>query len=430
MSLTPSVGYRLARERTSPWLLRFDAGQYGYADPNWQPVGGTSRTTGTTVYDSDGRLVTLVSKQPSWGAAYNSDTGLYESVVYSGNGTTNRCLRSEDFGTTWAAVGTPTRTAAALQCGDLVLDLIGDDAAGTLEGYTQTVTFTGNAAKAVSVFVAQGTSTSSVIRLRDTTAGADRLLARLQWSGGAPSVTMSTGTYIGATPCYGGVYRLQFQTTSVTAANTNSVQVYPATTAALAIASTGTLYCGGVQCENALWPRAYLKTVGSVATSDYDGTPATATWAPQDFTLYARLQRPAWADMSGTLADAGICYIGSGSGAGFDVRFLAASRTIQAQLMDDAAATVTKTASVPAGGFIEVCAQFATVRAGGTITLDVGGGFGSASSAAGTITGAYWSGSTLHIGALGAASSIDAGVRAVHIAAGAKTLSEMRGAIG
>lgn len=428
MSITPSIGYRLTRERTTPWLLRFDAGQYGANDPNWQAVSVTNRASMRTTYDRDGRVVTLVSNQPAWGAAYNSDTGLYESVIDCGNGTTNRCLRSEDFGTTWAAVGTPTRTAAALTCGDLVLDLIGDDAAGTLEGYTQTVTFSGNAVKAVSVFVAQGTSTSAVIRLRDTTSGADRLLARLQWSSGAPSITMTTGTYLGATTCYGGVYRLQFQTTSVTAANTNSIQIYPATTAALATTNTGTLYCGGVQCENAIWPRSYVKTLGSVVTTNYDSILATCTWRPQDFTLYVRLARPAWADASGTLADAGICWLGNGAGAGFDLRFIAASRTIQAQLMDDAAATVTRTASAPAGGFLEVCAQFATVRAGGTILLDVGGGFGSASSAAGVIAGANWSSSSLHVGALGAVSSLDAGVRAVHIAPGAKTMAEMRGA--
>jgi len=430
MSITPSVGFRVSRERTTSWLVKVDAGQYGNANPNWLSFGVPGRTTQMTTYDRDGRLITLVSKQPAWGTAYNSDTGLYEPVVDCGNGTTNLCLRSEDFGTTWAGVGTPTRTAAALQCGDLALDLIGDDASGTLEGYTQTVSFTGNAAKAISLFVAQGTSTSSVIRLRDTSSSADRLLARLQWSSGAPSITMTTGTYIGATPCYGGVYRLQFQTTSVTAANTNSLQVYPATTAALATTNTGTLYCGGVQAENALWPRAYVKTLGSTVTTGYSSNLVPMTWVPQDFTLYVRFARPAWADMSGTLADAGICWLGSGAGAGFDLRFIAASRTIQAQLMDDAAATVTKTASVPAGAFLEVCAQFANVRTGGTITLDVGSGFGSASSAAGVIAGSNWTSSSIHLGALSGASSMDAGVRAVHIAAGAKTMAEMRGSIG
>lgn len=180
---------------------------------------------------------------------------------------TNLCLQSENFGTTWAAVGTPTRVAANDRCGTVVLDLIGDDSAAALEGYTQTVTFTGNAVKAVSIYIKAGTSTSTAIRLRDTTAPADRLLVVLAWAGGMPTPTATTGTVLGTDALGNSVYRVRMLTTSVTATNVNSLQVYPATDAALSVANTGTVNAGGVQAEDqAIRCTSYLPTTtGTVA---------------------------------------------------------------------------------------------------------------------------------------------------------------------
>lgn len=159
--------------------------------------------------------------------------------------------RSRNFASGWSSVGTPTRSADAFTASDGVpMDLIGDDAAGALEGYTQVRTFTGDAVKIVECRVKQDTSTSSVVRLRDTTASADRLLQVIAWSAGAPSITQTTGTLVSSTQVATGVYRLVFLTTSVTAANTNQVEIYPATTGALATANTGTLYVADVDSYN------------------------------------------------------------------------------------------------------------------------------------------------------------------------------------
>ncbi|HTG26044.1 MAG TPA: hypothetical protein VK681_38965 [Reyranella sp.] len=157
---------------------------------------------------------------------------------------------SPDFSTGWSLVATPTRVAAAVTGTDGVsLDLIGDDNAGALEGYTKVCAFAGDAVKACCLKVRQNTSTSSAFRLRDTTAGANRLLGVLTWSGGLPVVTMTTGTYVGYR-VIGGSFRLSFISASVTTANTNQWEVYPATTSALATANTGTLYCGDLEIYN------------------------------------------------------------------------------------------------------------------------------------------------------------------------------------
>lgn len=171
----------------------------------------------------------------------------------------NLVLQPENFGTTWTAVGTPTRTPAAKTCGALSLDLIGDDDPAAGEYYQQTIGFTGNAAKAVSIYVAAGTiqaAGGSFVQLRDATAAANRLLGTVTFSGaGVPSVAMTTGTLARSVALGNGVYRLEFKTTAVTAANTNNILVGGAVVAG----EQGNIYAGGVQAENAISPSSYIQ---------------------------------------------------------------------------------------------------------------------------------------------------------------------------
>lgn len=201
---------------------------------------------------------------------------------------TNVCLQSENFGTTWVAVGTPTRAGGTNTASGISLDTIGDDDAAAVEGYRQAITYTGDGAKGVSLYVRQGTSTSTAIRCQDTTAVADRLLGILTWSGGLPSVAMTTGTYLGYDSLAGTTFRLLFKTTSITAANTNEVQIYPATNAAFAVANTGNVYAGGVQCENGTFPTSYIKTTTIPVTRNADSYSITFSTNPQELTAYIK----------------------------------------------------------------------------------------------------------------------------------------------
>lgn len=223
--------------------------------------------TATTVL-STGLISTAISANTA--RSYYDPTTLSYLGYIAEEARTNLVLRSENFSLAWAAVGTPTRSAAAKTCGALNMDLIGDDSAAALEGYTQTITYTADATKTVSIFIAQGTSASTIIRLRDTTAGADRLLAAITWSGGLPIITMTTGTSQGYTTFPGSIFRIQLLTTSVTAANTNSLQIYPASDAALAVTGTGDVYAGGVQSENGTFATSYIPTAAATSARAAD----------------------------------------------------------------------------------------------------------------------------------------------------------------
>jgi hypothetical protein len=432
-ALFPTRAFRRSRERASGLLFAFgiDDLQSGVTASGHALT--FTRASGRTVFDTQGRVATVAHSQFPWSGAYNATAAVYEPTCDIEKGRTNLCLQSENFGTTWSAIGTPTRVAAALNCGDLALDLIGDDASGALEGYSQVVTFTGSAVKAISVFVAPGTSTSSVLRLRDTTASADRLLARIQWSAGIPSITMTTGTFITAVRCYGGVYRLCFQTTSVTPGNVNQVELYPATTAALSTTNVGTLYAGGIQAENFEYPRSYLKTKASTQAASADSLTATVGFAPQDLTFYLRFATPVWLNILTSLpVPPGLFFRGDGTGNGaIYAQFNAGSpSTVGVVITDSTGSAATAGQTLPDVSVQDIaiqCKDFATQPA---CRVDCGAGFGSWSVQV-ILPVAAFSSDTLSLGRVSPtadATELNAGLRKVLIAPGLRTIAELRGA--
>lgn len=254
---------------SASFQVNFDdagAGVVGTTVARGGQVATFTRATSAWTNLSTGNIGLVATGNPR---SYYSPTGAYLGYLAEG-ARTNLCQRGEDFSAVWTDVGTPTLSADTTTIGALNLSTVGDDSAAALEGKIQTVTFTGDAVKAVSLYVKQGTSTSSVIRVRDTSAPADRLLAAITWSGSVPVVTMTTGTDLTGTPAQqgsSGVYRLMFATTSVTAANTNSLEIYPATDAILGVAAVGTIQVGGVQAEDALFPSSLIRTPGSATVT-------------------------------------------------------------------------------------------------------------------------------------------------------------------
>lgn len=423
-ALFPTRAFRRTRERASGLLFAFGVDDLSTTLTTGQSLSLT-RATGRTVVDSTGRVATIVHSQYPWSSVYNSAESVWEPTLDVRPQTTNLCLRSEDFGTTWAAIGTPTRTAAAKAIGQVSLDLIGDDAAGTLEGYSQVTAFTGNAVKTVSLVLAAGTSTSTVLRLRDTTASANRLLATIAWSAGVPTVTMTTGTNIGTIAMANGGYRFQFQTTSVTAANTNQLEVYPATTSALAVANTGTVYAGGVQVENAVAPGPYNKTLGSTVTSNRDLLSASVTLPLSDFTVYLRIARPHWAGLTtGWPGDFGLFGPATAVTYGSWALYFDPVGQNMRSLINQAGSGAFASQAIPATPFMDVCAQFTGITSAPKTRIDVGGGFSAYSSTIAPIS--QWESATTYLGG-DASSSAGASIRKAIIAPGLRTLAEMRG---
>lgn len=427
----PSRGFRRPIDRNSRDLVAFGGDDLSSVLPTGQTL-AFARAGSQTVLDSAGRLLTLAAGELPFGCAYNATEGVFEpGLDINGFGHTNVCLRSEDF-SNWTDIGTPTLTSGAKRCGDLVLDLLGDDAAGTLEGKKRVVAFTANAVKAIGIRVAQGTSTSSVIRLRDTTAGANRLLMAITWSAGVPAVAATTGSYLGKTRMFDGTWALFFQATSVTAANNNELEVYPATNAALTVASTGTLYVGGVQAENATACGSYVKTTTASATDVIADASVTIAFPPQDLTIYVRHAVPWWASATVLTVPFTILTLGDDTGVNYlRVRYEYASGWKVKCDYEDAAGSVGTVQAVTATpeSTADFVIQLNNALSAARVRIDVGGGLGSY----GTVLAAYgaaWSNALLSIGDTPAGGAGFHGViRRLRIAPGAKTLTEMRGIV-
>lgn len=75
--------------------------------------------------------------------------------------------------------------------------------------------------------VKAGTATSSLIRLRDMTAGVNRIQANLTWTGGVPAVTASAGTFIGSFVLGDGWYVIMMTGTGIVVSNTNEFSYFP-----------------------------------------------------------------------------------------------------------------------------------------------------------------------------------------------------------
>lgn len=185
----------------------------------------------------------------------------------------------------WATSGATTATDDALVLGALSLALVEDADVAVMAFRHINVAFTGDGEKAVSCYVAAGTSTTVDLKLRDYTASVDRLRATITWAAGVPSVSMLAGTHLYTEPVGGGVYRLWFRSASVIAANSHRVELFPAAGNA---SRTGSIYVGGVQVENASVPSSLFITTGAPASRAVELFSAPFPPVPQAMTVYAR----------------------------------------------------------------------------------------------------------------------------------------------
>lgn len=358
--------------------------------------------------------------------ARNPATGLYERSALIELAGANIVLQSENFGVTWGLNGTPTRVAAAHTASGVSLDLITDDDGAVSEGYEQPIVFTGDAVKAVSIFVKEGTIASLVIRIRDTTAAVNRLNGTMTWVSGVPSLAMTAGTYLGAIAYADGVYRLLFATSTVTAANTHFVQVFLGGAGGL----TGTIYMGGVQIENNPFPTSYKPTTVAVAPRAVDVWSLLFTMTPQESTWYVKfIERGTLQISSARLFQ--LSQSGADANA-FTVRDNGAGR-YYARLTDGTPATLSDSAMAVAPLFGDLVELRATISPAGVVQLHQSVNNGAeASGVAGSAAGfpSQWGGgtATLWLGSRGGAGAGAAEFYGVKVARGTRTLAEMRAA--
>ena len=163
----------------------------------------------------------------------------------------------ENFGN-WTAAGSPVRTGGQPDpFGGTAAYTVADDDGASGERISQIVAFTGDATKAIALFVKRHTppATHAYLGLQGA-AGVWRGLWRLTWSGETPVLAKEqggVGSVAYAPETWGnGWYRLLFSVGDVVAGETNTFRIDPANNNNAA--ETGTLYIFRCNAWNAPFP--------------------------------------------------------------------------------------------------------------------------------------------------------------------------------
>ncbi|MFA6044185.1 MAG: hypothetical protein WC718_04315 [Phycisphaerales bacterium] len=223
--------------------------------------------------------------KPSWGYFLNSATGLYEPALVLGRAYTN--LITSDTLTGWSKGGTPTVTAGRSDpAGGTGAYRVTDDDAGVGELIYATVSYTGDGVKTI-VFVVRESVMAPTgwhkLVLRDATLSQNRLLLYITgWVAGSPTVTAAAGTYLGKRYCGNGYWMIFAATTSVTAASTNVLQVYPSS----ADADACSIDVYRVNAFNDAVPPPFILSASVARTADSLTFPYLAE--PQDITVLVK----------------------------------------------------------------------------------------------------------------------------------------------
>lgn len=265
----------------SPWLFRYDA-SFASRLITFTRSGTVGPYTGR-----DGVLGSAAANIPrtEW-LDLNADK-IFETPALLLEVARTNLVTSDDL-TAWTQAATPVITSGISDpAGGTAAYRVADDYALDSEYLVRTVTFTGNAVKSAVFVVREATMASSgvqALRIFDATAGAARLSLDISaWTLGVPTVAAGTGTYLGKRYAGNGYWALYGLTTSVTAANSNRVEIIPAISG---VSPTGSLDVYRVNAYDSTTPGWSI--LDASETRNVDTWYAAFAHVPQAVTVYVK----------------------------------------------------------------------------------------------------------------------------------------------
>lgn len=179
---------------------------------------------------------------------------------------TNLVIQSDAINTGWTLATLSATNAYASHANVSFSRLTGLTSAATAK---RSVTFTGDGTKAFSILVhTDGGAGVGYFSVRDTTAGTYRAVGgyTIDGAGAITAIAAVIGTAMGVVALGDGVYRVQFQTTSVTAANNHLVAAFDGQGAS----TLTSVQVAGVQVEDGALVSSLIPTTTATVTRAAD----------------------------------------------------------------------------------------------------------------------------------------------------------------
>lgn len=331
-------------------------------------------------------------------------------------------IDSDDI-SAWSVVQTPVITGSISDpAGGTGAYRVADDNAGAVEFPLRVVTFTGDAVKTFIAVVREATHAASgqFIGLWDNTGSAYRgSFVIASWSAGVPSVTSSFGTYVGKRYVGNGYWALYNLTSTVTAASTHHVRIFPAYT----LGETGSIDVYRINAYNSAtipaWGILDASEVGAV-----DTWYATTTFTPQTLTAYVKFTETGMVSQ----ATAPLLHIGGATITTAERLTIESDGTNYIPVHGHADGNVTDTLGVAGPTFGQECEMRLVLESTG-IT------FGQSIAAAAEVVGSEptarefesaWGGTRLYVGGPATFAQGPTLIHSVRIIRGVRTMAECR----
>ena len=326
--------------------------------------------------------------------------GVRETTFLLEDTRTNVCLRSQEVDNgSWSNEATPTITVndATAPDGTVTADKIGDGDGAASEARSQIITIANDSTTWVaSAFIKKASSGEPVVALwlreRLGTEQEGMLVVDPILGTSLASAGVANSGVIDHSEDY---WRAWLSVINNSTGNTElRFYLYPAgrtsgdvSVAAVVNAATGSNTFWGAQIENAAFPTSYIATVGSSVARAAETLGFPFNWRPQagadDMTVYGRIVRPVFADMSSKGVSPAVFSISTSTPRMY-AQFFDGSTDLRVQIAGTG--TSSTQTSIPAGSPVDFAAQFASLSSGGTCRLDTGSGFTSPGSGAAGFT--------------------------------------------
>jgi len=196
---------------------------------------------------------------------------------------TNKCIRSQELDL-WGNSGvTVTANDAIAPDGTLTAELLA--ATTSTANFIEQTYFVTAVTECTAVYLKAGTAPTTGLRMWDNTLSVSRHFVTVTWAAGVPTLatTAGSGTLFPPEPLGNGWWRIGFNASGLSAANSNRVQIFPDRTG-----TSGTVYAWGVQEETAAVPSSYIPTAATTITRNADSLFFPFERRPQEMTVYVR----------------------------------------------------------------------------------------------------------------------------------------------